>query len=312
MLVRTWNVFHGNAVPPERRAFLERDDPARERGRAGRRSACRRCRSGRSPRLEELERHAGGPGARGAAAAAGRCPGHAAARPRRDRRPSRALRSALTGQANAILVAPPPAPARARPRSSSTRAASGAAQARRLGLDRGRPARVGEGAPGLPRCARRAGRAARPSSRTCTRRAIRRPAARRTPSCSAPPPSPRRFARARTSRCVLAGDLNVIAAEPRATLPDLAGHGASRRRRRARPRARPRRRRRPPAGLARRAARVDGRLLSDHAPVEGTSRDDRSRRRAPQFPVLERSPTSTPARTGRSPRATADAIAGTS
>ena len=24
LLVRTWNVFHGNAVPPERRAFLDR------------------------------------------------------------------------------------------------------------------------------------------------------------------------------------------------------------------------------------------------------------------------------------------------
>jgi len=23
LLVRTWNLFHGNAVPPERRAFLE-------------------------------------------------------------------------------------------------------------------------------------------------------------------------------------------------------------------------------------------------------------------------------------------------
>ena len=36
MLVRSWNLFHGNTVPPQRAGFLARDDPARDRRRTGR------------------------------------------------------------------------------------------------------------------------------------------------------------------------------------------------------------------------------------------------------------------------------------
>jgi endonuclease/exonuclease/phosphatase family metal-dependent hydrolase len=105
LLVRTWNVFHGNASPPERHGFLEEmvglavtDDPA---------IVC----------LQELPvwslRHLGAWSGRAAVADVAARPllGSFAAALEVERAVTDLnhglLRSAVTGQANAILVAPP-------------------------------------------------------------------------------------------------------------------------------------------------------------------------------------------------------------
>jgi len=101
LLVRTWNVFHGNAVPPERRAYLEEMVRLATADRPD--VLC----------LQEVPLWALG---RLAAWSGMEAFGAAAARPRLGSvRLGKALtdlhhglfRSALTGQANAILVAPP-------------------------------------------------------------------------------------------------------------------------------------------------------------------------------------------------------------
>jgi len=100
LLVRTWNVFHGNAVPPQRRAHLEEMVRLATRDRPD--LLC----------LQEVPLWALG---RLAAWSGMEAFGAVAARPRlRSVRLGKALtdlhhgllRSALTGQANAILVAP--------------------------------------------------------------------------------------------------------------------------------------------------------------------------------------------------------------
>ena len=101
VLVRTWNVFHGNAVPPERRAYLEEMVRLATADRPD--VLC----------LQEVPLWALG---RLAAWTGMEAFGAVAARPRlRSARLGKVLtdihhgllRSALTGQANAILVGPP-------------------------------------------------------------------------------------------------------------------------------------------------------------------------------------------------------------
>ena len=112
MLVRTWNLFHGNTEPPERRAFLARwssSSPPTARTS----SACRRCRSGRcrtSSGGAACARSAPSPRGRGSERRARRLAHRAPPRPaplrahRRGERDSRARRDLDGRGTSATLV----------------------------------------------------------------------------------------------------------------------------------------------------------------------------------------------------------------
>ena len=101
-----WNLFHGNTLPPGRKAFLGEMVRLASSDRPGGRSACKKCPSGRSAISSDWSGHDRRRHRRRSARRSGRFPRRAELGRIVTELDHGLLRSAFTGQANAILLGP--------------------------------------------------------------------------------------------------------------------------------------------------------------------------------------------------------------